>query len=329
MTVSPYPPVFMPNPNAERVPGSTPLLPAPYSSPIQAVPGRPANDVTPEQWQAYIDTLKQAYQASSGFERLKLQAQIDDAEKGRQNSLQIAQLQADNSRYGANLQRQTTLDQLRENARQFEANHALDMQKFGLSVGELTGVYNGQPTLAARNAQLQEAQLIAQQRSQPNRLFQTMDLEQALGSLRAGRPATSLARTGVAAIDGLSTDYTGNPYLTGGTSQAAGAAPAGGSGQGPAPDPRIKAIRAVVDALPPSATDGLDPAGVAALNAAFHIYSAPQTIKPGSLETLDPLQRATLQSAGDRLQGVTGRTYDDLLAEYTRNGVGQGSVRAA
>jgi hypothetical protein len=101
-------------------------------------------------------------------------------------------------------------------------------------------------------------------------------------------------------------------------------APAGGSGQGPAPDPRIKAIRAVTDALPPSVTDGLDPSGVAALNAVFHLYNAP--LAPNTLNTLSPTQQQTLQSGAERIQGVTGQSYDDLMASYKRNGIGQGAT---
>jgi hypothetical protein len=320
-------PVFRPNVLDEHVPGSVPRATGAYPWPGQQPMGAQGQDyVTPEMWSQWIAQQTAALQASSGFERLKLQAQISDAEKARQNSLQIAQLQSDNSRYGVDQQRLTAIEQLKQRDKEFAANHELDVRKFGLSEGELTGVYNGQPTLAARGQQLTEAQLIAQQRSQPNRLFQTMDLEQALGSIRNGRPASIMPMTGVAAVDGLSSDYQGNPYLAGGNGST-GQAPAGGSGERPAPDPRLKAIKGVFDALPPSVTEGLDPTGVAALNAAYHIYNAP--LKPGTLETLSPTQKLTLQSASDRLQGVTGLSYDDVLARYRRQGIGQGNVRAA
>lgn len=328
-------PVFRPNPMDAHVEGSRPLAQGSYAYPWpgESPMGATGSDyTTPAQWDAYIATVKQAYAASSGFERIKLKAQLDDAEAGRQNSYRIAQLQSDTSRYGVDVGRQNTLDELKQRDKEFTANHELDLKKFGVTEGELTGVYNGQPTLAARRDQLTEAQLIAQQRSQPNRLFQTMDLEQALGSIRAGRPATSMTRTGVSAIDGLSSDYTGNPYLTGYRAPTGnGASPDTGAGQQAttAPDPRAKALRAVMDALPPSETEGLDPTGVAALNAAYHIYRAPGKVAPGSIERLGPTQQATFQSAGDRLQGTTGLSYDDFMAQYKRNAPGQQSVRAA
>jgi hypothetical protein len=166
--------------------------------------GQGVDYVTPEQWAAAIQQAKDflKYQAGGAtpFEREQAYAKWQDAEKGYRNSLKIAQLQADTSRYGYDQQRQSQIDQLKQNDRQFAANHQLDVRK----------------------ADISEAQLIAEQRSQPNRLFQTMDLEQALGSIRAGNHATTMAMpTGVAAFDGLSTDYRGNPYLAGG---------AGGSG---------------------------------------------------------------------------------------------------
>lgn len=289
-----------------------------------------AGVVTPDQWAQYIETLKQAYQASSGFERTRLKAQYDDAEKGRQNALQIARLQADNSRYGTDVGRQTEIDRLKENARQFDANHGLDVRK----------------------ADLDEAQLIATQRSQPNRLFQTMDLEQALTGIRSGQRATTMPMTtGIAAVDGLSTDYRGNPYLRGGDAggregtgyggdptAGAGSVLNGASAGGPSGtgmttgvqmDPRVKAIKGIVDALPPSATEGLDSTGVAALNAAFALYHAPTSIRPGTLESLSPTQQATFKSAGDRLQRYTGLSSDDLMDRYYRQAPGQGRANAA
>lgn len=281
--------------------------------------------VTPEQWAQQIATIQAALAASSGFERLKLQSQLDDAKAARANALKIAQLQADNSRYGYDLSRQTALDQLQENARQFDARHALDV----------------------RNADLSEAQLIAQQRSQPNRLFQTMDLEQALGRIRNGFRATTMPMTtGIAAIDGLSTDYTANPYLANPYLKDSGAGGGGGSvtptasapvttnaapaSGGAAPtsagaDPRLSAANAVLKALPPSATEGLDPTGVAALNAVYHLYAAP--LQPGTLQSLSPTQKAGLQSGAERLQQYTGKSYDDLMADYYKSAPGMGSVR--
>jgi hypothetical protein len=88
---------------------------------------------SPEQWSAYISTLGQAMQASSGFARTQLDAQIKDAQKARQNAMAIAKLQADVQKYGINTTRQNLLDQLKENARQFDQNHELEMQQFGLS----------------------------------------------------------------------------------------------------------------------------------------------------------------------------------------------------
>lgn len=274
--------------------------------------------VTPEQWDQYINTLKQAYQASAGFERMKLQSQIDDAEKGRQNSLQIARLQGDNSRYGVDQQRLTAIEQLKQRDKEFAQTHALDTRK----------------------ADISEAQLISSQRSEPNRLFQTMDLEQALSSIRNGGKASIAPRPGVAAVDHLSSDYTGNPYLAGGgartqTSSAGGdmmpgqsaASGVGTNTTAQAADQRLKAARAVMEALPPSATEGLDPTGVSALNAVYALYQSP--LRPGTLESLSPTQKAGLQSGAQRVQQYTGRSYDDFVDEYRKSLPGQGAVNRA
>lgn len=276
--------------------------------------GGGADYVTPEQWDQYIQTLKQTYQASSGFAREQLASQIRDADEGRKNSLKIAQLQADNSRYGVDQQRQTAIDQLKQADSQFAQRHALDV----------------------RNSDISEAQLIEQERSQPNRLFQSMDLEQALGSIRSGQRATTLKMpTGVAALDSLSTDYTGNPYLARDHGSVAYPADASGSpgmstnpvGSSSGTDPRVKAARSVMDALPPSATTGLDPTGVAALNAVFSLYHAP--LRPGTLESLSPTQQGTLQSGSQRLQRYTGKSYGDLTNEYQNQAPRSLGVRAA
>jgi len=283
-----------------------------------------------DDWAAEQARIGALINSTEGYERWALEQKYADSEKGRQNALQLEQMRARAARYGVDAQTRSEMAQLAQRAKEFEANHDLDVQKFGLSQGELTGYYQGRPTLAREGQQLQEAQYIAQQRSQPNRLFQTMDLEQALGAIRGGRPATQLAQTGVSAVDGLSTDYTGNPYLAGGAGPLPGP-PTGQSGAttGAAPDPRLKALNAVMTALPPSATEGLDPNAVAALNAAYAIYKSPGLAKPGSIESLSPTQKATFASAGERLQGYTGRSPDDFMAAYRWNSPGMGGARLA
>lgn len=280
------------------------------------VSGNGSDYVTPEEWDRYIATIKEAMTASSGFERYKLQAQLDDAEKGRDNAYKIAQLEGDNQRYGYDQQRQTAIDQLKENARQYDKTHELDVKKQDLS----------------------EAQYISDERSKANRLFQTMDLEQALGSIRSGNRATT--STNVSAIDGLSTDYTDNPYLSnsGGSSGSSGssggttytASGTGGSATTSATstaDPRTKAAQAVMKALPPSETEGLDATAVAALNAVYSLYQSP--LRQGTLESLSPTQKATLESGSDRIKKTTGKSYDDLMAEYASQAPRSGGVRAA
>lgn len=168
---------------------------------------------SPQQWDQYVNDIQQALQASSGFERVKLQRQYEDAEAGRQNAYKIAKLQSDTSRYGTDASREVQLAQLKESQRQFDARHGLEMaqfeeskrqfeKNFGLSEAGVTGTYNGQPTEAARqfNANLgqrqyeygtdyglRRAQAIAQYSSTPDQMFMRSDLMNALNNAEAGQ----------------------------------------------------------------------------------------------------------------------------------------------
>lgn len=292
-----------------------------------AMPMPPGGAVTPEQWAVHIDTLTKAYQAASGFEQRKLDAEINNALKGRANAIELQRMRDKAARYGIDRDMEYKLKALEQNAQQFERQHQLDTRKFGLEEANVTGTYNGRQTeagrqfdaehgLNARIADVSEAQLLSSLRNEPDQMFQAMDVEQALRGIRSGRPARQYATTG--ALPGAST---GVAAIDGATANAAG----GGASSGQ--DPRLKAAIGVLKALPPSETEGLDPAGVAALEAAFSLYKAP--LRPGTIETLSPTQQAGLKSASRMIQSSTGRSYDDFLADYEKNKPRQQSVRAA
>lgn len=276
-------------------------------------------EVSAEAWDRYVGDLQSALQASSGLQRMQIEAQIDDAKQGRANAMKIAQLQAETSRYGIDAQRATAMAQLKENARQFEMTHALDLKKFGLAYADTATDYL----------------------SSPDRYFQAADFMNMASRYAAGQP-------GVApyGATGTPTPKTQADFAVlaegpgGGTAdaqrsnaaQAGGAAPAGSGGAtvmsaaaagGAGGDARVKALKAMIDAVPPSGVEGLDGNDFAVMQAAKALYST--NLRPGTLENLRPGQLGILQSAGARL----GYDPKEWLANQRRSGVGQGSARVA
>lgn len=87
-------------------------------------------------------------------------------------------------------------------------------------------------------------------------------------------------------------------------------------------DPRIKAARAVVDAIPPSDGDGHDDNDYAALQAIQGIFKAR---KPGTLARMRPGQQAAFSAGLSR----SGLYAPDAIADMERANPGQRSVRMA
>jgi hypothetical protein len=350
----------------------------------QLVAGEPghvsgaSNDTNgPQQWDQYIETLTQAMAASSGFERTKLNAQVNDAKKARQNALQIAQLNAETQRYGYDQSRQNIIDQLKENARQFDQNHDLEFQKLGLSreqlaegarqfnvtsgnqasqfgqtfgegqrqfnvtSGEQARQFNASNELARANLGLNYAKTATDYLSTPDRHFQAADFTnmagralqglgpQPYGANGAPTPKTTddfavlagytMPGEGAASGRGADAGRAEQVYAGGSSSFNEG----GGSGGQSGTDPRLKAVRAVFDAIPPSNEYGLNDNDYSALMAAKHIYTT--NLGPGTLQRMTPGQLAMNRSAGARL----GYDVPSWEADYTRYQPGQGSSRAA
>jgi hypothetical protein len=333
---------------------------------VAGAPGNVSNDgasntVSVEQWDKYIATITQAMAASSGFQRMQFEAQVKDAQAARQNAMKIAQLQAETSRYGVDVGRQNLLAQLTENARQFDQNHALDLQKLGLEekrfgqaqyeFGQTFGegqrqfnVTSGENqrqfnVTAGQNQQrigLDYAKTATDYLSTPDRFFQAGDYinmgRQALngqGPQPYGATGSPVPKTTdeFAVLAGYTQPgeqpYAGGP--AGSAQNGQGAMPGGGQGRASdqAPDPRLKALRGVFEAIPPSNEAGVNDNDFAALQAARAIYST--NLKPGTLQRMRPGQLAMNRSAGARL-GVYVPDWEQDVARY---GVGQGSSRAA
>lgn len=249
-------------------------------------------------YDAYIATLTQALQESSGLQRRQIESQIEDAKIARQNAMQIAQLQAETSRYGTDVQRQTRLDELRQNQRQFDATHGLDVAKAYTEYAKT-----------------------------PDMMFARNDFMNAMGRVGQGLGPRNVMSQGTpqakswqdfAALAGYST-----PTVQAGQSQGGGGggmAPQGPSGGGT--DQRQKAVQEVMKAMPPSDSAGNDGQDWEALNAIRSLYAAR---RPGSVERLGK-DRQAIANAGLARMG-----YDPSLvnADYRRTLPGQRSVRAA
>lgn len=259
----------------------------------------------------YIGNLTQAWQQSSGLQRRQIEAQITDAKKARDNQMAIARLQDKTSRYGTDAQTANELAQRQENARQFDATHALDMQKLGLT----------------------RAQTATDYLSQPDRFVQASDFLNLSGRVLAGQGGPS---TGSGAVPQMKTmaDFDaltagGNPGRQVDPSQAAagyasgGAAPTAATGTGA--DARVKALRGLIDAAPPSDEPGLDNNAYHVLNAAKAIYSMNLTPQQQATLGSDKQSFQMLGSAGRRL----GENPDAWWQKQQNSLPGQQSVRAA
>jgi hypothetical protein len=93
-----------------------------------------------------IAAVSDALRRTSGFTRLKLSAQLKDAEAARRNALRLQQLEASSTRSGLNGKLQAELSQRTEHARQFDAVHtpAMERSRLDRSVATVLAQY-GQP----------------------------------------------------------------------------------------------------------------------------------------------------------------------------------------
>lgn len=315
-------------------------------------------------WDQYVGQIQQALAASSGWETKKLQAELENAEKGRQNAYAIAKLQAETSRYGVDAQRATAMAQLKENARQFDATHALEMQKLGLNYAQTATEY-----LSTPDRFFQAADFIGMA---GRALGRTSDGSQGPTPYTAQGTPTPKTEGDFAALAGYTMPTpnggggqkvtpSASPYPASGAGAGAGAAPSGvpnvttdaapgavmptasgaengmaaagvpgaasvyqaAAGPGAGQDNRAKALKALIDAVPPSGVAGLDNNDFAVLQAAKALYST--NLTPGTLERMRPGQQAIFASAGKRL----GYDVNDWKADYDASKPWQRSVRAA
>lgn len=233
-----------------------------------------------------------AIDEASGYEREALEAQKESASAARANALKIAQLQASTSRYGIDAQSATAMRALKENARQFDAAHGLDIAKAYTAFS-----------------------------STPDMMFARNDFMSAMGRVGQGLNPAPIASQGqphaktwqdFASI----AQYNGSQVPGGGGGGGGGSAQSTGGGGTSTTDPRVTAANAVMRAIPPSETSGNDGQDWAALEAVRNLYSA---AKPGSVERLGA-PREKIAMAGLARMG-----YDPaaVALEYKRTLPGQ------
>lgn len=268
----------------------------------------------------------------SKFERDKLKAQYDDAQKGRDNAYEIAKLNGANQRYGYDQQRQTEIDKLKQDQNQYDQTHALDLKKYGLEVAKAYTSYASTPDQVwalndFKSALSNVGQGLTPQSSatEPTAHAKTwQDFAALSGYDTTGDTTTGSTSTGTNSSGG--TTYTASGSGTDGSGYTAADTASGGTSStgdsSGGTDQRQTAISAVVKAMPASESQGHDDQDWAALNAIKSLYFAG---KPGSVERLGAARRKTAQS------GLARAGYDPNLVEedYTKAGVGQGAARAA
>ena len=249
----------------------------------------------------YIARLTEQWRESSGLQRRQIESQIEDAKKGRENAMAIANLQAETSRYGVDQNRQQQMAELSERQRQFDANHDLNWAQVGL----------------------QRAQTATDYLSTPDRFVQAGEFLNRSSRILSGQPGAGAgaglsprAKTseGFAALEG----YGGN----GDRQIDAGAAAGPGAGS----DARVKVLKALVEAAPPSDEPGLDRNSYAVLNAARAIYD---------MGNLTPKQQAAIGSDKEYQQMLgsglrrSGVNADAWWQRQQQTRPGQSNVRRA
>lgn len=245
----------------------------------------------------HIATLTQAWQQSSGLQRKQIEAQIEDARKGRENAMEIARLQAETSRYGIDQQTKVAMDRLKEDQRQFDARQGMD-----------------------------RAKVATEYLSSPDRFVQAsnfLDLSSHVlnGTYRGASP-TPQPKT-MADFDALTAG--GNPGRQVGLPAGGGAQGRTTEGPGSGTDARVKAMKAVLDAAPPSDEPGLDNNAYAVLDAAKAIYGMNLTPRQQAAIGSDKEYQQMLGSAGRRL----GHNTEAWWQRQQRSLPGQGRANAA
>lgn len=332
-------PSFIANPTG----GSTPQ-PSYAGSPYGSQPytgetgqaGDPGYERTEAaRWDQYVASIQQAMQASAGWTREQYRLQLADAQKGRDLQWKIAQLQdsgADNR----------LVLQLKEQARQYDLNHNLEMEKLGFSreqfgfeqemgradlglrrdeFGFTQEMGRADIGLRQQDLGLRRAQTAAEYMATPDRYITGSRFLNLSGRVLAGQNGvTPYGQTGTPAPkteqDFAVLQQGGAP---GRQLDPTAAAQAGGAGG----DRRAAVLNAAIKAFPPSEGEGLDTDDYAVLNIAKAIYAS--NLRPGQQASInaDARSKGVLFDAGKNL----GYDPDAWWQSQRQSLPGQGNVR--
>jgi hypothetical protein len=259
---------------------------------------------TERDWVA--DQIQRASGDENEYKTKALEAQMKSAEAARKNAMAIAQLQAHTSRYGIDAQSATAMRALKENARQFDAQHGLDIAK------AYTAFASTPDLMFARNDFMSAMGRVGQGLTPQPAITQSPGPQ-----AKTWQDFSALAQYNGSQVPGASSSGGGNGASSGGAGQ-----PAAASGGGEAKDPRLQAAGAIMKALPPSESPGADGQDWNAINAIVEMYKSG---RPGVEARLGPA-RTKIAMAGLARQG-----YDPALIseEYNRSLPGQQSPMLA
>lgn len=278
---------------------------SPYGSQPAGATRTSAGSSDVDRYNQYLATIQAAIDKANTegrvWEKEKLERQYQDAQAGRDNAIKLERMRNQETRYGTDMQFRAEMAKLEQNAQQFEQNHGLEIAK-----------------------------AYTQYASGPDTLFMMNDFRE--GMARAGQgmgpsPYGSQGRPqprsweDFAALAG----YGQVPAVQAGQSGARVAAStngAGGAQTGGGADPRVKAAKGIIDAIPPSDDAGHNADNWAALQAIESVFRAS---KPGTLQRMRPGQRAAFGAGLSRL----GYYAPDAEADMLRSQPGQQSARMA
>lgn len=254
-----------------------------------------------EEWLNTSNGIDELLQESSGFARLQLEAQSKNVKAGLKNAMAIAKLQSDTQRYGYDVQREVALKQLQENGRQFDLTHALDLKKFGVARAQAATDYLQTPDrfIQAGN-------------------FLNMSSRVMLNQGGASYNIEGTKPKSMADFAALEEGGAGGDRQVGADNveQVAG----GGVGA----DERVKVLKGLIAASPPSPDEGMDGNDFAVLNATRAILG--MKLRPQAYAAIRGSKEGQqmLQSGAQRL----GVNFDSWLAQQRKNMPGQGAARS-
>lgn len=269
---------------------------------MAGVPLNPDGSINVEAYNRSIAVLQDLMRQTSGLQRRQIEAQLDDMVQARNNAMRIAEINDRTTRYGIDERTKVELAQLQQRQREFDATHALDVQRLGLD----------------------RAKTATDFLSSPDRFAQAGNYLALSGRVLADQPGAGTYGSAVTPRGNTEADFAvlesgGNPYGSRGSAMQAATA-GGGAGT----DARVKALKALND-VPVSDGPGMDANDYAVLKATAAIRGMNLTPQQQATINSDPEYTAILGSNLRRL----GETPESWFKRQRQHLPGQQSARLA